>query len=115
MYTFPVVRSNSKVDVWKYSLRGGQLNSILPPVVSIGSLSVIKSSTRVLLKFGTYQSRAIVPCHLMNSLMASSLALCRSMVGFMAEFGAPCACSWLLANSLLASPSMHCASVIDLV
>ena len=64
MYTCPVVRSNSKVDVWKYSLSGGQLNSILPPVVSIGSLSVIKSPTRVLTKFGTYQSRAIVPCFL---------------------------------------------------
>ena len=84
MYTHPVVRSNLKVDVRKYSLSGGQLNSILPLVVSIGSLSVIKSPTRVLQKFGTYQSRAIVPCFLMNSLMASSLDLLwDSWLGFM--------------------------------
>ena len=47
-YTHPVVRSNLKMDVWKYSLSGGQLNSILPCVVSIGSLFVIRSPTRVL-------------------------------------------------------------------
>ena len=115
MYTRPVVRSNSNVNVWKNSLSRGQLNSILPLVVSIGSLSVIKSPTRVLQKFGTYQSRAIVPFLLTNSLMASSLALCRSTVGFMAGFGVPCICSGLLVSFLLASPSMYCVSVMALV
>ena len=93
MYTHPVVRSNSNVNVWKNSLSGGQLNSILPLVVSIGSLSVIRSPTQVLQKFGTYQSRAIVPYLLTNFLMVSSLALCRSTVGFMGGLGAPGICS----------------------
>ena len=128
--THPVVRSNSKVDVLKYSLSGGQLNSILPFVVSIWSLSLIKSPTRVLLKFGTYQSRPIVPFILMNSLMISSSVLCRSTVGFMAGFCAcgfdvpcpaaatgfaPCTCSGLLTNCLCAPSSIHCASVMALV
>ena len=69
VYTHPVVRSNSKVDVLKNSLSGGQLNNILPLVVSIGSLFLIKTPTRVLQKFGTYQSKPIVPCLLMNSSM----------------------------------------------
>ena len=75
---------NSKFDVLKNSLNGGQLNSILPSVVSIGSLSLIRSHILVLQKSGTYQSREIMPCCQTNSLMASSLVLCRSMVGFMA-------------------------------
>ena len=45
MYTRLVARSNSKVDVLKYSLSGKLLNNILPLVVSIGSLSLIKSPT----------------------------------------------------------------------
>ena len=73
VYTHPVLRSNSKFDVLKNSLSGGQLNSILPSVVSIGSLSFIRSPTLVLRKSGTYQSRAMVPCCRTNSLMASSL------------------------------------------
>ena len=63
---------------------GGQLNSILPLAVSIGSLYLINSPTRVLLKFGTYQSRPIAPCLLMNSLMSSSSVL--STVEFMTGF-----------------------------
>ena len=46
--TCPVLRSNSKVDVWKYSLSGGHLNSILPCVVSTGILSLINSPAQVL-------------------------------------------------------------------
>ena len=45
VYTHLVARSNSKVDVLKYSLSGKLLNNILPLVVSIGSLSLIKSPT----------------------------------------------------------------------
>ena len=96
VYTRPVLRSNSKFDVLKNSLSGGQLNNILPSVVSSGSLSFIRLPTLVLQKSGTYQSRAIVPCCHTNPLMASSLVLCSSTVGFMAGFGAPCNCSdWL--------------------
>ena len=96
MYTLPVLRSNSKFVVLKNSLSGGQLNSILPSVVSIGSLSFIRSPTLELRKSGTYQSWAMVPCCRTNSLMASSLVLCRSTMGFMARFGASCTCSgWL--------------------
>ena len=62
VYTLPVLRSNSKFDVLKNSLNGGQLNSILPFVVSIGSLSLIRLPTLVLRKSGTYQSRVMVPC-----------------------------------------------------
>ena len=69
---------------------GGQRNSILPSVVSIGSLSLIRLPTLVLQKSGMYQSREIVPCCWTNSLMASSLVLCRSTVGFMAGFGVSC-------------------------
>ena len=95
MYTCPVVRSNSKIDVLKYSLSGGKLNNILPLVVSIGILSLIESPTRVLLKFGTYQSKPIALCLLMNSSMISSSLLCGFIVGFMAGlgtswFGVPC-------------------------
>ena len=81
------MRSNSKVVLQKYSLSGGQLNSISPLVVSIGSLFLIRSPTRVLLRFGTYQSKPIVPCLLMNSSMTSSSVLCRFTVGFMAGSG----------------------------
>ena len=104
--TFSVLRSNSKFDVLKNSLSGGQLNSILPCGVSSGSLSFIRSPTLVLHKSGTYQSRAMVPCCHMNSLMASSLVLCNSTVGFIAGFGASCSCS------RLASFSMHCAMAL---
>ena len=95
VYTRPVVRSNSNVDVLKYSLSGGQLNSILSLVVSIRSLSLIQSPTQVLLKFGTYQSRPIVLFLLMNSLITLPSVMCISTVGFMAEFcasgfGIPC-------------------------
>ena len=109
VYTFPVLRSNSKFDVLKNLLSGGQLNSILPSVVSIGSLSLIRSPTLVLQKSGTYQSRAMVPCCQTNSLMASSLVLCGSTVEFVAGFCASCACSGL------ASFSMHCAAAMALV
>ena len=78
VYTRPVLRSNSKFDVLKKSLSAGQLNNILPSVVSSGSLSFIRSPTLVLQKSGTYQSRAMVPCFCTNSLMASSLVLCNS-------------------------------------
>ena len=90
VYTFPFLRSNSKFDVLKNSLNGGQLNSIPPSVVSIWSLSLIRSPTLVLQKSGTYQSKEIMPRCQTNSLMASSLVLCRSTVGFMAGFGASC-------------------------
>ena len=128
VYTSPVVRSNSKVVVWKYSLSGGQLNSILPLVVSIGSLSLIRSPTQVSLMFGTYQSRPIVPCLLTNSLMTSSSVLCRFTVEFMAGSGVsefcyplPCSCYWVFVLYLLwvvtqlSLSSMHCASVMALV
>ena len=62
VYTHPVLRSNLKFDVLKNSLSGGQLNNILPSVVSSRSLSFIRSPTLVLQKSGTYQSRAMVPC-----------------------------------------------------
>ena len=48
VYTHPVLRSNSKFDVLKNSLSGGQLNNILPSVVSSRSLSFIRSPTPVL-------------------------------------------------------------------
>ena len=83
VYTFPVLRSNSKFDVLKNSLNRGQLNNILPSGVSSRSLSFIRLPTLVLHKSGTYQSRAMVLCCHMNSLMASSLVLCNSTVGFM--------------------------------
>ena len=95
VYTCPVLRSNSKFDVLKNLLSGGQLNNILPSVDSSGSLSFIRSPTLVLHKSGTYQSRAMVPCCHTNSLMASSLVLCNSTVGFIAGFGVPCSCSWI--------------------
>ena len=101
--TRPVLRSNSKFDVLKNSLSGGQLNSILPSVVSSGSLSFIRSPTLVLHKSGTYHSRAMVPCCHTNSSMVSSLVLCNSTVGFMAGFAVPCSFSGL------ASFSLHCA------
>ena len=86
VYTCNVLRSNSEFDVLKNSLSGGQLNNILPYVDSSGSLSFIRSPTLVLHKSGTYQSRAMVPCCHTNSLMASSLVLCNSTVGFIAGF-----------------------------
>ena len=101
--TRPVLRSNSKFDVLKNSPSVGHPNSILPSVVSSGSLSFIRSPTLVLQKSGTYQSRAMVPYFHTNSLMASSLVLCNSTVGFMSGFGAPCNCS---VSALL---SMHYA------
>ena len=82
VYTHPVLRSNSKFDVLKNSLSRGQLNSILPSVDLSRSLSFIRSPTLVLNKSGTYQSRSMVPCCHTNSLMASSLVLCNSTVGF---------------------------------
>ena len=91
--TFPVLRSNSKFDVLKKSPSVGHPNSILPSVVSSGSLFSIRSPTLVLQKSGTYQSRAMVPCFCTNSLMVSSLVLCSSTVGFMSGLGAPCSCS----------------------
>ena len=106
VYTCPVLRSNSKFDVLKNLLSGGQLNNILPSVDSSGSLSFIRSPTLVLHKSGTYQSRAMVPCCHTNSLMASSLVLCNSTVGFIAGFGMPCSCSGL------ASFSMRCAMAL---
>ena len=109
VYTHPVLRSNSKFDVLKNSLSGGQLNNNLPSVVSIGSLSFIRSPTLLLRRSGTYQSRAMMPCCHTNALMASSLVLCRSTVWFMAGFGAPCNCSGL------ASFSMCCTSAMALV
>ena len=105
--THPVLRSSSKFDVLKNSPSVGHPNSILPSVVSSGSLSFIRSPTLVLQKSGTYQSRAMVPCFHTNSLIVSSLVLCNSTVGFMTGFGAPCNCS------VSASLSMHC--VIALV
>ena len=81
-------------------------------------------------RFGTYQSRPIAPCLLVNSLMTLSSVLCRSTVGFMAGFVAPgfnvpcpvaatgfvpCTCSGLLTNCLRAPSSMRCASVMALV
>ena len=97
---------NSKFDVLKNSLSGGQLNNILPSVDSSGSLSFIRLPTLVLHKSGTCQSRAMVPCCRTNYLMAFSLVLCNSTVGFIAGFGAPCCCSGL------ASFSMHCAMAL---
>ena len=70
VYTSPVLRSNSKLDVLKNSLSVGQLNRILPSVVSSGSLCSIRSPTLVLQKSGIYQSRAMVPLFRTNSLMA---------------------------------------------
>ena len=105
VYTFPVLRSNSKFDVLKNSLSGGQLNNILPSGTSSGSLSFIRSPTLVLHKSGTYQSRAMVPCCHTNSLMASSLVLCNSTVGFIAGSCVPCSCSGL-------AFSMHCAMAL---
>ena len=88
----PVLRSNSKFDVLKNLLSGGQQNSILPSVVSRGSLSFIRSPTLLLYKSGTYQLRAMVPCCRTYSSMPTSLVLCNSTVGFMVGFGAPCNC-----------------------
>ena len=90
VYTHPVLRSNSKFDVLKNSLSVGQLNSILPSVVSSGSLCSIRSPTLVLAKSGTYQSRAMVPFLHMNSLMDFSLVLCSSTMGFVSGFGVSC-------------------------
>ena len=73
VYTHPVVRSNSKFDVEKNSLSGGQLNSILPRVALMGSLFLIRIPTQVLHKSGTYQSKLIVLCLLMNSSMTMSI------------------------------------------
>ena len=106
VYTFPVLRSNLKFDVLKNSLSGGQLNNILPSGVSSGSLSFIRSPTLVLHKSGAYQSRAMVPCCHTHSLMASSLILCNSTVGFIAGFGVSCSYSGL------ALFSMRCAMVL---
>ena len=83
VYTHPVVRSTSKVDV-KNSLSCGQLNSILPLPALMGSLSLIRSLIRVLLKFGTYQSRPISLCLLMYSSMLLISVLVNSTVGFRA-------------------------------
>ena len=104
--TFPVLRFNLKFDVLKNSLSGGQLNNILPSGISSGSLSFIRSPTLVLHKSGTFQSRAMVPCCHMNSLMVSSLVLCKSTVGFIPGSCVPCSCSGLALFSL------HCAMAL---
>ena len=106
VYICPVLRSNSKFDVLKNSLSAGQLNSILPSVVSSGSLCSIRSPTLVLEKSGTYQSRAMVPFLHTNSLMASYLVLCSSTGGFVSGFSGPCNCA------VTASFSMHCAMAL---
>ena len=91
--TSPVWRFSSKFDVLKNSLSAGLLNSILPSMVSSWSLFSIRSPTPVLQRSGTYQSRLMVWCCHMNSLMASSLVLCSSIVGFVAWSIAFCNCS----------------------
>ena len=101
--TSPVWRLSSKFDVLKNSLSAGLLNSILPSMVSSWSLFFIRSPTLVLHRSGMYQSRLMVPCCHTNSLMASSLVLCSSTVGFMAWSIAFCSCSGL------ASLSTRCA------
>ena len=102
--TLPVLRFNSKFDVLKNSLSAGLLNSILPSMISSWSLFFIRSPTLVLQRSGTYQSRLMVPCCHTNSLMASSLVLCSSTIGFMVGSTAVlCSCSGL---ALL---STHCA------
>ena len=106
VYTRPVLRSNSKLDVLKNSLSVGQLNRILRSVVLSGSLCSIRSPTLVLQKSGIYQSRAMVPLFRTNSLMAYSLVLCNSTVGFIPGFGNPCKCS------ISTSFSMHCAMAL---
>ena len=131
--SFPCIRSSCEQNIQagfstNYA-RFMQLNSILPLVISIQSLSLIKSPTRVLLKFGTYQSRPIVPFLLINSLITSLSVMYRSTVGFMAGFCASgfdvpcpaaagfalCTYSVLSANCLIAPSSMHCASTMALV
>ena len=62
--TWPVFRSSSKWDVLKNSLNVGQLNTIMPSAVSIGSLCSMRSPTLLFEKFGMYQSSAMVPCFL---------------------------------------------------
>ena len=91
----PVLRFNSKFDVLKNSLSARLQNSILPSMVSSWSLFFIRSPTLVLQRSGTYQSRVMVPCCHTNSLMASSLVLCNSIVGFIAGSTALCSCSGL--------------------
>ena len=59
----------------------GQLNTILPSAVSIGSLCSMRPPTLLFEKFGTYQSSAMVPCFRTKSLMDSSLLLYSSTVG----------------------------------
>ena len=84
--TWPVFRSSSKLDVLKNSLNVGQLNTILPSVVSIGSLCSMRSPTLLFEKFGTYQFSAMVPCFRTKSFMDSSLLLYSSTVGFTFSF-----------------------------
>ena len=108
VYTHPIARSNLKVDVGKNAFSGGQLNSILPFVVFIGSLFLIRTPTRVLQKSGTYQSKPIALCLLTNSSITMLSVLCRSTVGFMAGSNVTCpvvgfelwTLSWLLPKSL---------------
>ena len=101
--TPPVLRFNLKFDVLKNSLSAGLLNSILPSMVSSWSLFFIRLPTLVLQRSCTYQSRLMVPCCHLNSLMASSLVLCSSTVGFIAGSAGLCSCSGL------ASLSTRCA------
>ena len=86
VYTHPVVRSTSKVDVVKNSLNWGQLTRILVLPVLIGNLSLIMSLMRVLLKFGTYQSKAMSLNLLMYSSMLLASILINSTVRFRAAF-----------------------------
>ena len=104
--TSPVWRFCSKFDVLKNSLSAGLLNSILPSMVSSWSLFSIRLPTLVLQRSGTYQSRLMVPCCHTNSLMASSLVLCSSIVGVVAWSIAFCNCSGF------ASLSTHCAMAL---
>ena len=86
VYTHPVVRSISKIDVVKNSLSWGQLNSILPLPVLTGILSLIRSLTQVLTKFGTYQSRSISLFLLTYCSMLSASVLVNLTVGFRSAF-----------------------------
>ena len=106
MSTSPVWRFSSKFDVLKNLLSARLLNSILPSVVRSWSLFSIRSPTLVLQRSGTYQSRLMVPCCHMNSLMVSSLVLCSSTVGVVAWSVAFCNCSGF------ASLSTRCAMAL---
>ena len=104
--TSPVWRFSSKFDVLKNSLSVRLLNSILPSVVPSWSLFSIRLPTLVLQRSGTYQSRLMVPCCHMNSLMVSSLVLCSSTAGVVAWSVVFCTCSGF------ASLSTRCAMAL---